>query len=85
MKTTLIAAAMLMLCVCVRADDNCETCKEKKCDACEKAKRCANPVKNFFVHSVGGTINSGLKQVPCKFESVYHTTASGLTPDCGCK
>ena len=69
---------------------NCDTCrqkKEKKCESCEAPKRCGISVKNFFVHSVGGTIGNGLKQVPCKFEGAYNSTADAVTPKpgCGCK
>ena len=66
-----------------RADDgDCKPCKEKKpkCAACEEPKRCGNAIKNFFVHRVGGTIDSGLKQVPCRVEGAY--TASANADDC---
>ena len=62
-----ISAAMLALVLCAgaRADDGCKTCEKPKCEecdkcsTCEKVKRCGFPVKNFFVHSVGGTIGKG--------------------------
>ena len=88
-----LCAAMLLAAVCagVRAGDgDCDTCKQKEpcdsCSTCEKAKRCASPVKNFFVHSVGGTIGCGLKSMPGKFDGACNTCATVVTPksDCGC-
>lgn len=88
-KSLLAAMILIAACASIRADENCQTCNEKKpkCDSCEKVKHCGNPVKGFFVKTVGGTIGKGLHQVPCKFEGVYHTVAAGVTPksDCGCK
>ena len=90
-----LLAAMLLVCACatLRADDgDCNACKQKEakpcdtCSTCEKVKRCGNPVKNFFVHSVGGTIGGGLNSIPGKFDGACGTCAQVVTPksDCGC-
>ena len=85
-----ICATMLALSLCagLRADDGCKACDEKKpkcaaCDACstgEKLKRCGSPVKNFFVHSVGGTIGKGFGFNGCDTRNAPPPPKS----DCGC-
>ena len=85
-----ISATMLALALCagLRADDCCKPCQEKKakcsecdkCSTCEKVKRCGDPIKNFFVHSVGGTIGKGFGVNGC------NTCEKAPAPksDCGC-
>ncbi|MEI6231719.1 MAG: hypothetical protein WCT04_01600 [Planctomycetota bacterium] len=79
-----ISATMLALAFCagLRADDCCKPCEEKKpkCSPCETVKRCGNPIKNFFVHSVGGTIGKGFGMNGC------NTCEKAPAPksDCGC-
>ena len=86
-----IGAMMLALTLCagLRADDGCKVCEERKpkcdacdkCSTCEKVKRCTNPVKNFFVHDVGGTISSGF-HFGCNTCKTCETPAPKA--DCGC-
>jgi len=77
-----------------RADDtDCQACGRKpKCAECERdsvsetAKRCANPVKNFFVHKVSGTIVRGFGFKKCDSCAEVSTTTVEAAPksDCGC-
>lgn len=81
-----ISGAMLALVLCAgaRADDGCKTCEERKpkceacdkCSTCEKVKRCGFPVKNFFVHSVGGTIGKGFGYHHCNTCGTTDTTVT---------
>ena len=88
----LVALLLVAVCAGARADDDCQACNEKKSKSeisspIEKARRCGNPIKIFFVHTVGGTIGNGLNKVPGKFEGAFNSTAQTFAPkpDCGCK